>query len=84
MFLKSKKENQYLLKARAKALRESEDRVEKLTNLRKQDLHNNYILLEENRMLVKLLSEIHRLSVVHLIGYEKVTLEKIKELTRGY
>lgn len=84
MFFKKRKEQESLLRARTKALRNAENKVAELTELQKRDYHNNYILLQENRKLVELLSNIHKLSITHLIGYEKVTLEQIKELTRGY
>lgn len=84
MFFKKRKEQDSLLRARTKALREAENKVEELTELQRRDSHNNYILLQENRKLVELLANIHKLSLTYLIGHEKVTLEKIKELTRGY
>jgi len=84
MFFKKRKEQESLLRARTKALRNAENKVAELTELQKRDYHNNYILLQENRKLVELLANIHKLSITHLIGYEKVALEQIKELTRGY
>lgn len=84
MFFKRRKEEKALLKTRTKSLKEAQDRVAELTELRRQDSHNNYILTEENKKLVKLLSEIHKSSLTYLIGHEKDALGKIKELTRGY
>ncbi len=77
MFFNKRKETESTLKARNISLRKAENKVEELSN-------ENKLLFKENRKMKNLLSDIHKLSLTHLIGYEKVTLEKIKELTRGY
>lgn len=77
-------EQQSLLDERAKALKEAQDRVEKLTEGRKIDQHNNEILLKKNNEMFNLLNDIADRTVQCPLGSEKIVLDKIRDLARPY
>ena len=77
-------EQEGLLKARAKALRDAENKIEDLKHLRLQDQNNNITILNENVKLQNLLTEIADRAVTCPLGSEKIVLAKIKDLTRDY
>jgi Tfp pilus assembly protein PilO len=55
-----------------------------LKDLRKQEVHNNTILVKENTKLQKLLKDVADRTIACPVDSEKIVLNKIKELTRNY
>lgn len=84
-------EKDSLIYARTKRLEKAENRAEDLNNenkelktLRKQTVHNNTILVDKNRKLIQLLTEIADRAFCCPLDSEKIVLNKIKELVRDY
>lgn len=57
---------------------------EQLKNLRKQEVHNNTILVKENMKLQDLLKDVADRTIACPLDSEKIVLNKIKELVRDY
>lgn len=57
---------------------------EQLKNLRKQEVHNNTILVKENMKLQDLLKDVADRTIACPVDSEKIVLNKIKELVRDY
>lgn len=55
-----------------------------LKDLRKQEVHNNTILVKENMKLQDLLKDVADRTIACPVDSEKIVLNKIKELTRNY
>ena len=55
-----------------------------LKELRKQEVHNNTILIKENMKLQDLLKDVADRTVACPVDSEKIVLNKIKELVRDY
>lgn len=55
-----------------------------LKDLRKQEVHNNTILVKENMKLQDLLKDVADRTVDCPLDSEKIVLNKIKELVRDY
>ena len=53
-------------------------------DLRKQEVHNNTILVKENMKLQDLLKDVADRTIACPVDSEKVVLNKIKELVRDY
>lgn len=83
-FNKKRVEQESLLKARTRALRNAEDEIENLRHLRLQDEHNSTIIIKENSKMHELLRDIADRAVTCPLGSEKIVLNKIKELARDY
>ena len=75
-----KKELQSLLEARAKALKEAQDRAEKLKEENDITKNNNILILKQNRILKNILKEIVLVAESNTYSNDKVALRKIKEL----
>lgn len=83
-FNKKKVEQESLLRARTRALRNAEDEIENLRHLRLQDEHNSIVIIKENSKMHELLRDIADRTVTCPLGSEKIVLDKIKELAREY
>lgn len=86
---KTRKEMQSLIDACRKSLARAEETIEKLTfeykelrELRKQEVHNNTILINENRELREKLNSIEKLATSNTYGNDKAILDKLKEVIR--
>lgn len=55
-----------------------------LRQLRKQEVHNNTVLLSENTKMQKLLKEVADRTITCPLDSEKIVLGKIKELVHDY
>ena len=55
-----------------------------LKDLRKQEVHNNTILVKENMKLQDLLKDVADRTIACPLNSEKIVLNKIKELVRDY
>lgn len=55
-----------------------------LKDLRKQEVHNNTILVKENMKLQDLLKDVADRTIACPVDSEKIVLNKIKELVRDY
>lgn len=80
-------EKDSLINARTKALKEAEKIAEEnkeLKELRKQEVHNNVVLIKKNRELINLLTEVADRTVCCPLDSEKIVLDKIKSLVRDY
>lgn len=75
-----KKELPSLLEARAKALKEAQDRAEKLKEENDITKNNNILILKQNRILKNILKEIVLVAESNTYSNDKVALRKIKEL----
>jgi len=77
-----RRETQSLLKARAKALEEAEQRVEDLVEENKAVYEENRELRYENEEVKDTLKEIIKLTECNTYNNEKAILGKIKELAQ--
>lgn len=68
----------------ARQVRDLSFENEQLKNLRKQEVHNNTILVKENMKLQDLLKDVADRTIACPVDSEKIVLNKIKELTRNY
>ena len=75
-----KKELQSLLEARTKALKEAQDRAEKLKEENDIIKNNNTLILKQDRILKNIIREIKLVAESNTYSNDKVALRKIKEL----
>ena len=68
----------------ARQVRDLSFENKQLKELRKQEVHNNTILVKENMKLQDLLKDVADRTIACPVGSEKVVLNKINELTRNY
>lgn len=68
----------------ARQVKELSQDNKELKELRKQESHNNTILLNKNKDLTMLLNEIADRAFSCPLDSEKIVLNKIKELVRDY
>lgn len=68
----------------ARQVRDLNFENKQLKDLRKQEVHNNTILVKENMKLQDLLKDVADRTIACPIDSEKIVLYKIKELTRNY
>lgn len=68
----------------ARQVRDLSFENEQLKDLRKQEVHNNTILVKENMKLQDLLKDVADRTIACPVDSEKIVLNKIKELTRNY
>lgn len=68
----------------ARQVRDLSFENEQLKNLRKQEVHNNTILVKENMKLQDLLKDVADRTIACPLDSEKIVLNKIKELVRDY
>ena len=68
----------------AKQVRDLSFENKQLKDLRKQEVHNNTILVKENMKLQDLLKDVADRTVACPVGSEKIVLNKIKELVHDY
>lgn len=68
----------------ARQVRDLSFENKQLKDLRKQEVHNNTILVKENMKLQDLLKDVADRTIACPMDSEKIVLNKIKELTRNY
>lgn len=68
----------------ARQVRDLSFENKQLKDLRKQEVHNNTILVKENMKLQDLLKDVADRTVACPVDGEKIVLNKIKELVRDY
>ena len=68
----------------ARQVRDLSLKNKELKELRKQEVHNNTILVKENMKLQDLLKDVADRTVACPVDSEKIVLGKIKELVRDY
>lgn len=68
----------------ARQVRDLSFENKQLKDLRKQEVHNNTILVKENMKLQDLLKDVADRTVACPVDSEKIVLNKIKELVRDY
>lgn len=68
----------------ARQVRDLSFENKQLKDLRKQEVHNNTILVKENMKLQDLLKDVADRTVDCPLDSEKIVLNKIKELVRDY
>lgn len=68
----------------ARQLRDLSLENKELRQLRKQEVHNNTVLLSENTKMQKLLKEVADRTITCPLDSEKIVLGKIKELVHDY
>ena len=68
----------------ARQVRDLSFENKQLKDLRKQEVHNNTILVKENMKLQDLLKDVANRTIACPVDSEKIVLNKIKELTRNY
>lgn len=68
----------------ARQVRDLSFENKQLKDLRKQEVHNNTILVKENMKLQDLLKDVADRTISCPVNSEKIVLNKIKELTRNY
>ena len=68
----------------ARQVRDLNFENKQLKDLRKQEVHNNTILVKENMKLQDLLKDVADRTIACPVNSEKIVLNKIKELTRNY
>lgn len=68
----------------ARQVRDLSFENKQLKDLRKQEVHNNTILVKENMKLQDLLKDVADRTIACPVDNEKVVLNKIKELVRDY
>lgn len=68
----------------ARQVRDLSFENKQLKDLRKQEVHNNTILVKENTKLQKLLKDVADRTIACPVDSEKIVLNKIKELVRDY
>ncbi len=67
----------------ARMVKEKSEEVQKLQELRNQDLHNNTILINENTKLIQIIDRVEALASQNRYNNEKVILDKIKEVIQS-
>lgn len=67
----------------ARMVKEKSEEVQKLQELRNQDLHNNTILINENTKLIQIIDRVEALATQNRYDNEKVILDKIKEVIQS-
>lgn len=67
----------------ARMVKEKSEEVQKLQELRNQDLHNNTILINENTKLIQIIDRVGALATQNRYDNEKVILDKIKEVIQS-
>lgn len=67
----------------ARMVKEKSEEVQKLQELRDQDLHNNTILINENTKLIQIINRVEALATQNRYDNEKVILYKIKEVIQS-
>lgn len=67
----------------ARMVKEKSEEVQKLQELRNQDLHNNTILINENTKLIQIIDRVEALASQNRYNNEKVILHKIKEVIQS-
>lgn len=77
----SKKELQSLLEARTRALKEAQDRAEKLKEENNIIKNNNTLILKQDRILRNIIKEIGLIAESNTYNNDKVALRKIKEVS---
>lgn len=68
----------------ARQVRDLSFENKQLKDLRKQEVHNNTILVKENTKLQKLLKDVADRTIACPVDSEKIVLNKIKELVHDY
>ncbi len=68
----------------ARMVKEKSEEVQKLQELRNQDLHNNTILINENTKLIQIIDRVEALATQNRYDNEKVILDKIKEVIQSH
>lgn len=68
----------------ARQVRDLSFENKQIKDLRKQEVHNNTILVKENMKLQDLLKDVADRTIACPVDSEKIVLNKIKELTRNY
>ena len=68
----------------ARQVRDLNFENKQLKELRKQEVHNNTILVKENMKLQDLLKDVADRTIACPMDSEKIVLNKIKELVRDY
>lgn len=68
----------------ARQVRDLSFENKQLKDLRKQEVHNNTILVKENMKLQDLLKDVADRIIACPVDSEKIVLNKIKELVRDY
>lgn len=68
----------------ARQVRDLNFENKQLKDLRKQEVHNNTILVKENMKLQDLLKDVADRTIACPLNSEKIVLSKIKELVRDY
>ncbi len=68
----------------ARQVRDLSFENKQLKDLRKQEVHNNTILVKENMKLQDLLKDVANRTIACPVDSEKIVLNKIKELVRDY
>lgn len=68
----------------ARQVRDLSFENKQLKDLRKQEVHNNTILVKENMKLQDLLKDVADRTIACPVDSEKIVLNKIKELVRDY
>ena len=88
---KKRKEMQSLINESRKALDEAETKIKELTldckelrEIRKEQTHNNTILVNKNRELTELLNKVNEVATSNTYNNDKMVLNKIKELVQDY
>lgn len=68
----------------ARQVRDLSFENKQIKDLRKQEVHNNTILVKENMKLQDLLKDVADRTIACPVDSEKIVLNKIKELVRDY
>lgn len=76
----SKKELQSLLEARTKALKEAQDKAEKLKEENDRIKNNNTLILKQDSILRNTIKQMGLIAESNTYNNDKVALRKIKEL----
>lgn len=84
LIIKAKNETEKADKHYNKTLDNLSTELKEVKELRKQEIHNNTVILKENTKITELLKEVADLSVSCPLDSEKLILGKIIELTRDY
>lgn len=67
----------------ARMVKEKSEEIQRLQELRNQDLHNNTILINENTKLIQIIDRVEVLASQNRYNNEKVILDKIKEVIQS-
>lgn len=68
----------------ARMVKEKSEEIQRLQELRNQDLHNNTILINENTKLIQIIDRVEALASQNRYNNEKVILDKIKEVIQSH